>query len=974
MEEHLLTTGINTLIFYPEINSSKFAEFIFERLSEWISTAQLEKFGWLLEQILGHKKMVDFGFSAVLSSINKKVTASNLHSVLERANQIIAASPNRQAVVAEILNRHSKDKEFVQLKVSKNPASKLLLNYLITDGQKLMDSLIKEYTILLSNKLRSIPTREINSHLVELFWKCILNYGAHQGKSDSLKRSFKTAVLYQFPIPNISGWKNLHPKKHQKNNEQNFSLKGGGQVTLSELILLIEECLKNGSGDVIRGEFKHSLSDLITLCLELKPTELRKILTNTSISEQRIEVLKSSVSFHHFSLWIASDVGGVLNEAMDAMRSLYEVVMNIGSAEVAERMLNDYWKISWHLIKTNRWSAESLQKLIQDTFHYFTQTAGFKMDNVVAELKKKRLRLPKDLRTHLIAQFPVFSAIQLGNEPNESLVGCDRKGLLENLCFDLLKQKGIPVWFNQHDEGFKSNELQDCKVIDGAIERQNAQEAAELPEKNQFTENIIRYSSSAENWKGVEADITRQLSHSTGADSLTEVPITQDSPAQNDSDLETGINKKESSLSIKKNSTAEVSFSAKASSSSDTVKNDSLLTSSSETAIVDVNDVCSASQPNSSISYGSESETDKSLNALFTFKTEYSQNAVRELLHEIIQYYPMKLLIALKQETLSDSQILWLNKRVNVRELFRSIGNLNKNKQTLLAILEGFYFSLGQISLRNISGKELRDLLFKKVIKAWTNNNWSIISTENIWNELIWDTCVVRGISKEDLIMDLGKMKFYFPPSLQVSLSHLSDQIKAKILSQDEAIVSKLKHQIKLKTLIPSAVQGGISVRNAGIVLINSYLSILFERLGLTADRKFLSDAYQAEAVHYLQYVVTGLSSTEESLLPLNKVLCGLPLEQPVYDGITISDDYKKIIDGLIKAAISHWPSIGNSSIDGFRGNWLVRDGLLVEHEDKWELTVEKRAYDLLIYKSPFSFSIIKYPWMDKPLQVNWPY
>jgi hypothetical protein len=30
------------------------------------------------------------------------------------------------------------------------------------------------------------------------------------------------------------------------------------------------------------------------------------------------------------------------------------------------------------------------------------------------------------------------------------------------------------------------------------------------------------------------------------------------------------------------------------------------------------------------------------------------------------------------------------------------------------------------------------------------------------------------------------------------------------------------------------------------------------------------------------------------------------------------------------------------------RGNFLVRDGLLSEEQDKWELTVEKRAYDIL--------------------------
>ena len=172
----------------------------------------------------------------------------------------------------------------------------------------------------------------------------------------------------------------------------------------------------------------------------------------------------------------------------------------------------------------------------------------------------------------------------------------------------------------------------------------------------------------------------------------------------------------------------------------------------------------------------------------------------------------------------------------------------------------------------------------------------------------------------------------------------------------------------------PKTNKGGIAVRNAGIVLLSTYIEMLFERLGIVKNKKFLNAAAQADAVHYLQYVVTGLCKTEEALLPLNKVLCGLPLSEPIHDEIIISDENKKLINGLVKAAISHWPAIGDTSINGFRGNWLVRDGLLVEHDDKWELTLEKRAYDVLIHKSPFSFSIIKYAWMDKPLHVTWPY
>ncbi|OIV40086.1 contractile injection system tape measure protein [Flavobacterium johnsoniae] len=167
-------------------------------------------------------------------------------------------------------------------------------------------------------------------------------------------------------------------------------------------------------------------------------------------------------------------------------------------------------------------------------------------------------------------------------------------------------------------------------------------------------------------------------------------------------------------------------------------------------------------------------------------------------------------------------------------------------------------------------------------------------------------------------------------------------------------------------------VKEGVSVRNAGIVLLNSYIPMLLERLKLIEDRQFVSIKDQKKAVKYLQYVVTGLPNTDEIYLPLNKLLCGLSVDDKVPDEIEISQTDKMLVDGLLNAVIGYWTAIGDCSIDGFRGNWLVRNGLLVEFEDKWELTVEKRVYDILILRSPFAYSVIKFPWMEKPLHVYW--
>lgn len=185
-----------------------------------------------------------------------------------------------------------------------------------------------------------------------------------------------------------------------------------------------------------------------------------------------------------------------------------------------------------------------------------------------------------------------------------------------------------------------------------------------------------------------------------------------------------------------------------------------------------------------------------------------------------------------------------------------------------------------------------------------------------------------------------------------------------RTLSKNKAVKQSNNHSTPVKRDIP--------VYNAGIVLLSGFTDILFQRLKLTEKQKFTSLENQIKAVHALQYLITGSTGFEQTYLALNKVLCGFSTNEIIPDQIDISEESKALINGLMYAVIGHWPEIENSSIDGFRANWLIRDGNLIELEDKWELTVQKRAYDILLNTSSFYFSSVKYPWMNKPLHVNW--
>ncbi len=165
-----------------------------------------------------------------------------------------------------------------------------------------------------------------------------------------------------------------------------------------------------------------------------------------------------------------------------------------------------------------------------------------------------------------------------------------------------------------------------------------------------------------------------------------------------------------------------------------------------------------------------------------------------------------------------------------------------------------------------------------------------------------------------------------------------------------------------------------IFINNAGLVITQSFLPTFFERLGLLQEKAFRSKEDQQKAVCYLQYLATGKMESMQTDLFLNKIICGLPVSEDVPLHIDLKPQEEELAEGLIKSIIDHWKPINQQSVEVFRESWLIRGGMLTEEENCWQLTVEQRAYDVLINQIPFSFSTIRFPWMEKPLYVNWKY
>ena len=164
----------------------------------------------------------------------------------------------------------------------------------------------------------------------------------------------------------------------------------------------------------------------------------------------------------------------------------------------------------------------------------------------------------------------------------------------------------------------------------------------------------------------------------------------------------------------------------------------------------------------------------------------------------------------------------------------------------------------------------------------------------------------------------------------------------------------------------------GIFVRLAGLILLHPYLAMLFEKMELLEEKAFSSPGHQQKAVQMLGWLATGQDDLADNDLVMAKVLAGFPLSDAFEIQNPLNEKEKELGMGLLQAVIQHWTAIGNSSIEGLRGSFLVREGKLTQEEQGLRLVVERKAFDILLEKLPWGFGIAKLPWCEQTIFTDW--
>lgn len=170
----------------------------------------------------------------------------------------------------------------------------------------------------------------------------------------------------------------------------------------------------------------------------------------------------------------------------------------------------------------------------------------------------------------------------------------------------------------------------------------------------------------------------------------------------------------------------------------------------------------------------------------------------------------------------------------------------------------------------------------------------------------------------------------------------------------------------------PAGVLDEAYIDNAGLVLLWPYLPTLFKGMQWMKDDKFLSEELQFRAIHFLQFLVMGDEPYEEPALALNKLLCGLAIEDPVPSKMAFSEEEEAEAINLLEVVLKQWEVMKGTSVHGLREAFLQKQGVLKKDFNGWKLLIERSTIDILLEKLPWSYNVIKLPWLDQIIYVEW--
>ncbi len=163
-----------------------------------------------------------------------------------------------------------------------------------------------------------------------------------------------------------------------------------------------------------------------------------------------------------------------------------------------------------------------------------------------------------------------------------------------------------------------------------------------------------------------------------------------------------------------------------------------------------------------------------------------------------------------------------------------------------------------------------------------------------------------------------------------------------------------------------------LEIKNAGLTLLFPFLERFLDACGLIENGLFTSEKAAVMATRSLNYLATNDDHVENGIYLFPKLICGFDIRKEIVDDQPIPENIKFISGELLLSVISHWKVLNGSSIESLQTLFLQRWGLLVIDDNEINLRIEKRAFDILFEKLPWSFSLFNFPWIGTLFKTDW--
>ncbi|MEM6684323.1 MAG: contractile injection system tape measure protein [Bacteroidota bacterium] len=1010
IKNELFSIGFHVVWKHPKASTADFFANVLQQITQGnnlqIAAKDIQE---ALQLLLQTSKIRTLSWSArEFVTIQKNYKIQAAQTPLQTA-LLLTQETNQHSEVAKQLSTLVRAKKMHTREFKENEQH--FISYLISNGVQLQKNIIDQFTTQLSTTQTAHSVSALKQLLQELFWHVLVAYESHRRDARRFVQLFEKTVFQTFSELAKPIQKSLEASvKVDTVSKEITDFQIDSKITTETLLEAIRFSLQKTSTQHTIGQKTYNFSTLFTIGLRTAPATIREILKENTITETRLNFLAKHVSFEVFITAQLKNTSNTISEAFKAIHTVFSIVQEYGTSQIINILGMIFWRQTVALLQSTHTTEKILKILISNTLKQLS-TVSTKTQLVIIEtLQRKNITVSKLLKT-MVQTFPILNS-NVEKSAKENAPSKSPVTKIEHLqtpyrisiteVFEAI-QSNLQSRTAQFEIGKKTYHFSELFALGLETSPTNIRAIFEETPLTEAQLNFLTQHSNLETFMAFQANDTSSA-HSEAFNAIQVLfrIAKQLGNTQTIMALQTVFWKHLIAL-IQGKQTAKkivkklVKITFDKLSEIATLDQITIVKHIQNTNITvpkllkkvlvkrhRIFELVYEEQHKTSLSKAIQkySQTDKiellsqhlivqqEIPTWFVHNEAYSYERI---LNELIAQQPLVILKTLRSQHISEVQLLQFVQTIHFDTFIRALRVLYSGQQKELLDIQKLYENSAFVDLRGLSTKSLQEIIIRKVVMAWQTSNWSLIASTNIWNELLWEICGKKGISQRNFFAAMNTIKTMLPTALLVTYKSVVASEKAVQQLPTETTINTLdnNHMNSSTTTFP---EEGVAIPNAGLVMLNSYFIMLLERLGATKSNAFVSDEMQLNAVHYLQYIVTGMTKTDESLLALNKLLAGLSPTTPVKDAVEMTEDQKNLIDGMIKAAIGYWPEIGQTSINGFRGNWLVREGVLRETEERWELTVEKRPYDVLMIKSPFSFSIIKLPWMHKPLHVTWPF